>query len=73
MNVVPADERDVIAELRDEEVDQAPAVFVLLGRHFLEHFRAGRKVLGKAVGEIRVDAAVLLLVADGEGQHLALG
>ena len=46
---------------------------VLLGGHLVEHLRAGGVVFVQAVGEIGVDARVLLLVADGEGQNLALG
>ncbi len=63
----------MLAELGDEEVDQPAAVLVLLGRHFRENFGARRVVLEESVGEVGIDAAVLLLVADGEGQHLALG
>ena len=68
-----AHERDMIAEFRDEEIDEPAAVRVLLGGHLVEHFRAGGIVFVQAVGEIGVDARVLLLVADGEGQNLALG
>ena len=46
---------------------------VLLSRHFVEHFGACRVVVVQAVGEIGKNARVLLLVADGEGQNLALG
>ena len=73
MDVLAAHERDVLAKLRDEKVDELAAVFVLLAGHFVEHFGAGRVVLEQTVGEVGVDAAVLLLVADGEGQHFALG
>ncbi len=72
-DVLAAHERDMIAEFRDEEVDEPAPVRVLLGGHLVEHLRAGGVVFVQAVGEIGVDARVLLLVADGEGQNLALG
>ena len=46
---------------------------VLLRRHLVEHFGARRVVVVQPVGEIGENARVLLLVADGEGQNLALG
>ena len=55
------------------EVDQAAAVLVLLGRHVGEHLRAGGIVLAQAVGEVGVDAPVLLLVGDRQRENLALG
>ena len=72
-NVLAANERNVLAELRDEEIDEAPAVLVLLGRHVREDLGAGGIVLAQAVGEVGVDAPVLLLVGDRQREHLALG
>jgi fructose-1-phosphate kinase PfkB-like protein len=63
----------VIAELRDEEVDQAAPMFVLLIRHLDEHLGGGGVVLAQVVGEVGVDASVLFLVGDRQGEHLALG
>ena len=45
----------------------------LLLRHLVEHLGGGGKLLAQALGEAAVDAAVLLLVGDGERQHLLLG
>ena len=72
-NVLTADERNVLAEFRDEEVDQAPAMHVLLGRHVRQHLRAGGIAFAQAVGEVGVDAPVLLLVGDRQRENLALG
>src|SRR5690606_20343561 len=73
--------RDMLApEKRDRPVeaaliivDQPPAMLVLLGGHLVEHrggagiaFAQPRRVGG-------VDAAVVLLVRDGEREDLALG
>ncbi len=70
---MPPHQRNVVAELGDEEIDEPAAVFVLFAGHLLEHLRAARVVVVEAFGDIGVDAAVLFLVADGEGQHFALG
>ena len=67
------DERNVLAELRRKKVNEPAAVVVLLRRHFVEHFGAGRVVIVQAVGEIGENTGVLLLVADGEGQNFPLG
>ncbi len=45
---------------------------VLLGRHLVEHLGACRVIVMQAISEIGENARVLLLVADGEGQNLAL-
>ena len=57
----------------DEEIDQSPAVHVLLGGHVGEHLRAGGIVFAQAVGEVGVDAPVLFLVGDRQRENLALG
>ena len=73
LDVLAADERNVVAELGDEQVDQAAAVHVLLGRHFGEHLGGRGIVLAQALGEVAVDAPVLFLVGDRQREHLALG
>ena len=45
---------------------------VLLRRHLVEDLCACRVIVVQAVGEIGENARVFLLVADGEGQNLAL-
>ena len=68
-NVLPAHERNVLAEFGDEGVNQLASMLVFFPRHFLEHFGARRKVSVQRVGVIRVDAAVLFLVGDREGEN----
>ena len=72
-DVLAAHERNVVAEFRHEEIDEPAPMRVLLGRHLVEHFGGRRVIVVQAVGEIGENARVLLLVADGEGQDLALG
>ena len=72
-DVIPAHERNVVAEFRHEQVDEPAPVVVLLGRHLVEHFGACRVVVVQPVGEIGENARVLLLIADGESQNLTLG
>ena len=59
--------------LIDPLLDEPAPVTVLFHRHLFEHFGGRRVIFVKAVGEIGVNTRVLLLVADGEGQNLALG
>ena len=63
----------MIAEFRDEEIDEPAPMPVLLRRHLVEHFGACGVIVVQAVGEIGENARVFLLVADGEGQNFALG
>ena len=72
-DVLAAHERDMVAEFRHEEIDEPAPMRVLLGGHLVEHFGGRRVIFVQAVGEIGVNARILLLVADGEGQDLALG
>jgi hypothetical protein len=72
-DMLAADERNVVAEFRDKKVDEPTPMRVLLGGHLVEHFGGRRIVFVQAVREIGVDARILLLVADGEGEYLALG
>ena len=44
-----------------------------LGSHFFEHLCGVGETWPQPLGEIAVDAAVLLLVADGEGEDFLLG
>ena len=72
-DVLPPNQRNMFAEIRCEEIDEPAPVNVLLRRHLVEHFGAVRVVVVQAVGEIGVDAQVLLLIADGEREDLAFG
>ena len=64
-HVLAAHQRDVLAEAGDVQVEELAAVLALLGRHVVEHPRAVGVVAPQVLGEVGVDAAVLLLGADG--------
>ena len=72
VDVLPPDERDVLAEAVAKLVDQERAVFGFLVLHLVEHRRRRRIRLAQAVGEIAVDAAVLFLQRDRERENLGL-
>jgi len=69
--VLPPHERQMLAELLPEQVEQHAPVVVLLHRHLAEHLGAGGEGRAQALGEIGVDAAVLLLAIDGQCEDLA--
>jgi hypothetical protein len=71
-HVAAPDQRDVLAEFLAEQVDQAPPVFAFLRRHFREDRGARREIRTQPVGEVGVDAAVLLLAADRQREHFPL-
>src|SRR5271168_3191364 len=73
VHVLPADQRNVLAEFRHIEVDQAAAVLVLLRRHLLEDARAGGVGVSETFREIRINAPVLLFGADSQSENLAFG
>src|SRR3984885_7983965 len=72
-DVIAPYQGNMIAEFRNEEIDEPASMAVLLRRHLVEDFCACRVIVVQAVGEIGENARVLLLIADGEGQNLALG
>ena len=72
-DVLAAHQRNVLAEFRNEEIDEPASVRVLLRRHLVKYLGGRRVVLVQAIREIGVNARVLFFIADGEGQHLALG
>ena len=62
----------MLAEFGAIHVEQQPAMFAFLGRHFRKHFRRAGIIPAQPFGEVGVDAAVLLLVRDREGEHFLL-
>src|SRR5205823_905818 len=70
-HVVAANEGNVVAKLLPVQVHQALPVARFLGAHAVEHGGGGRKILAKTFGKIRVDALILFLERDGQGQDLA--
>ena len=73
LDVLAADQRQIFAEFLPVEVVQHGAVVHLLVGHLVEHLGGGGELLAQAFGKAAVDAAVLLLVGDGERQHFLLG
>src|SRR5207248_10923125 len=71
-HVLPADQRDVVAELLAVEVEEAVTVAVLLLRHRGEHPRRSGVALAHRIRAIGIGTAVLLLEIDGERQQLLL-
>jgi hypothetical protein len=63
----------VLAETLAVELEEPAAVLVLLVGHAHEDAGRRRICLAQALCELAVDAAVLFLILDGEGQHLAIG
>src|SRR5262249_49949630 len=72
LHVLPANQRQVLAELCPIEVVQHAAVLDLLARHLLEHLGRARILRPQPVGKAVVDAGILLLAGDGEGEDLLL-
>src|SRR5262249_2653102 len=73
LDVLAADERQVLAELRAVKLEQHGAMAHLLVRHLVEHLCRGREVLAQSLRKAAIDAAVLLLIGDGERENLLLG
>ena len=72
-HVLAADQRDVLAEFPPVQFEQAVAVLALLLGHFGEHLGAAGILRPQALGDVGVDAVVLFLVGDGQGEDLAFG
>ena len=66
------DQRDVFAEFLAVQLDQPAPVHVLLARHVGEHLGGGGIVGAQPLGEVEVDAAVLLLGGNRQRQDFAL-
>src|SRR6185436_4968375 len=69
-HVVAADERDLLTVLLAEELDQAPAVRLLLLLHRVELGRGLREVRAQTARELLQEARVLLLEGDREREDL---
>ena len=72
-DVLPADQRQILAEFRAVHLEQHGPVAHLLVGHFVEHLGGGRKRLAQAFGKAAIDAAVLVLIGDGEREDFLLG
>ena len=72
-DILAPDQRDVLAELVPVQLQQAAAVVAFLSGHFVEHRGAAGIVVPQALGDVGVDATVLFLVGDRQGEDLAFG
>ncbi|MPL60884.1 hypothetical protein SDC9_06447 [bioreactor metagenome] len=72
-NMFAPDQRDHLAEAGAVALDQAAAVLVLLGGHAVEDRGRGRVLLAQLLGIKAVDARVVLLGGDREGENFLLG
>ena len=70
-HVLAADQRNVLAEFRPVEFEQALAMLALLLGHLGEDIGAGRVVGPQAFGDIGIDAVVLFLVGDRQREDFA--
>jgi hypothetical protein len=73
LDVLPADQRQIVAELLAVEVVEASAVGDFLVRHLVKDCGGGREVCAQALGESAVNSAVLFLVGDGERENFLFG
>ena len=72
LDVLAANQRDMVAELAFEQVGQALAMGRFLGAHAFQDLGRGRERFPQAVGEIGIDPLVFLFQGDGEGQDFRL-
>jgi hypothetical protein len=72
-HVLPPHQRHVLPEPGAVEIVAHAAVVHFLGGHLFEHLCGIRKTGPQPLGEVAVDAAVLLFVADGEREDFLLG
>ena len=72
LDVLPADQRQVVSEFLAIEIEQHRAVMHFLFGHLVEYLCGGRELLAQTFGKTAIDAAILFLVGDGEGQNFLL-
>src|SRR5262245_49573140 len=69
LDVLAADQRQIVSEFLAIEVEQHRAVMHLLIGHLIEYFCRGWKLLAQTFRKTAIDAAILFFVGDGEGQN----
>src|SRR5262249_32182294 len=70
---VPADVRDVLAELLPVELDETVPVAVFSRPHLTEHLGRRGERFFQSVFEVAVDLGVFFFQGDGEGEDFAFG
>ena len=71
-HVLPADERDVVAEFLLKQLDQPAAMARFLLAHAVEDRGRGGEIFAQALGVVGVDALVFFLQRNSQRQDLAL-
>src|SRR5579864_5651053 len=71
-DILTADKRDVLAEALAVELDQPGAMAGLFPDHVLEEFGGGGVLAAETVGEVAIDAGVLLFERNRQREDLAL-
>ena len=71
LHVLPANERDVLAEALPINIDQAGAVLRFFLPHLVEDLGGVGIGFPQTIGKIRINAAVLFFQRNGERQDLA--
>ena len=66
--VLTADQWNVFAEFLPEQLDQLPSMVALFNRHLGKYVRGCGILITQAFRDIGINAAVLLLVGDGQRQ-----
>src|SRR5579864_7351154 len=72
-HILPANQRDVLAEFLAIEIEQGLTVSRFLRLHLLEHFGGCWIRLAKTIGEISVNAPVFLFEKNRQRQDFPLG
>ena len=62
----------MLAEALPKRLDQAAAMLRFFGPHLIEHLGGGRISIAKTLGEVCVNATVLLFKGYGQGEDLSL-
>jgi hypothetical protein len=73
LDVLAADQRQVLAELRAVKIKQHGAMAHLFVRHLLEHLGGGWVLAAKALGKAAINPAVFVLVGDRQREDFLFG
>ena len=69
LDVLAADQRQVVPELLPIEIEQHRAVVHFLFSHLVEYLCRGRELLAQTFRKTAIDTAILFFVGDGESQN----
>ena len=72
-HILAADQRNMLAEFRPVQFEQALAMLALFLGHLGEDLGAAGILAPQALGDVGIDAVVLFLVGDRQGEDFAFG